>query len=108
MTKAPGNHQLGKGWHSRGYLPHLDVPGLIQFVTFRLVDSVPNELIKQWQQTLQVQADPALDTASTLRRRVEKYADTGHGACYLQEVRAAKIVRAALLHFHGQRYWLLA
>lgn len=25
-----------KGWYSRGYLPHLDVPGLLQSITFRL------------------------------------------------------------------------
>lgn len=25
-----------RGWHERGYLPHCDKPGLVQFVTFRL------------------------------------------------------------------------
>src|SRR6059036_1400901 len=29
------------GWHARGYLPHCDKPGLIQFVTFRLDDAMP-------------------------------------------------------------------
>ena len=24
------------GWHQRGYLPHYDVPGVMQLVTFRL------------------------------------------------------------------------
>ncbi len=24
-----------KGWYSRGYLPHLDVPDLLQSITFR-------------------------------------------------------------------------
>ena len=30
-----------KGWHSRGYLPHFDSADTIQFVTFRLFDSLP-------------------------------------------------------------------
>jgi hypothetical protein len=29
------------GWHERGYLPHFDFPDLVQFVTFRLEDSMP-------------------------------------------------------------------
>ena len=27
------------GWHERGYLPHCDFPGLVQFITFRLANS---------------------------------------------------------------------
>jgi len=30
-----------KGWNSRGYLPHFDSAETIQFITFRLVDSLP-------------------------------------------------------------------
>jgi hypothetical protein len=30
-----------RGWHERGYLPHCDKPGLVQFITFRLRDSMP-------------------------------------------------------------------
>ena len=29
------------GWHERGYLPHCDFPNVVQFVTFRLEDSMP-------------------------------------------------------------------
>ncbi len=36
-----------KGWHSRGYLPHLDVPGLLQSVTFHLADSLPRQAVEQ-------------------------------------------------------------
>jgi putative transposase len=32
-----------KGWHSRGYLPHFDSQEIVQFVTFRLADSLPKE-----------------------------------------------------------------
>jgi putative transposase len=30
-----------KGWHSRGYLPHFDSQEIVQFVTYRLADSLP-------------------------------------------------------------------
>src|SRR5215218_438007 len=29
-----------KGWHSRNYLPHFDSQDVVQFVTFRLADSL--------------------------------------------------------------------
>jgi putative transposase len=32
---------MQKGWHSRGYLPHFDSMDTVQFVTFRLADSLP-------------------------------------------------------------------
>jgi hypothetical protein len=35
-----------KGWHSRGYLPHFDSPETIQFVTFRLADSLPRQALE--------------------------------------------------------------
>jgi putative transposase len=36
-----------KGWHSRGYLPHLDTGDVVQFVTFRLADSLPKEAVER-------------------------------------------------------------
>jgi hypothetical protein len=36
-----------KGWYSRGYLPHLDAPGTLQFVTFHLADSLPRQAVEQ-------------------------------------------------------------
>ena len=36
---------LLNGWHSRGYLPHLKREGATYFVTFRLADSLPRELL---------------------------------------------------------------
>lgn len=36
-----------KSWHSRGYLPHFDSAETVQFVTFRLADSLPKRLPKR-------------------------------------------------------------
>jgi hypothetical protein len=40
------------GWHERGYLPHCDYPGLVQFVTFRLADSMPASRRAEWKHLL--------------------------------------------------------
>ena len=34
-----------RGWHSRGYLPHFDMPGTVQAVTFHLADPLPVHVV---------------------------------------------------------------
>jgi putative DNA methylase len=89
-----------KGWYSRGYLPHFDHPSLLQFITFRLADSLPQEVIQKLTQTVK--------DAASRRRSIEAYLDAGHGACPLREPDNAHSVEEALLHFDGERYRLLA
>ncbi len=96
--------------HTRGYLPHFDVPGLVQFITFRLKDSVPSPVIARWKEELRITEitkadDPAM---AELRKRIARYEDEGHGACHLRNARIAEMVQQALLHFDGERYRLLA
>ncbi len=43
-----------KGWHERGYLPHCDQPGLTQFITFRLWDSMPASRRGEWEHLLSI------------------------------------------------------
>ena len=99
-----------KEWHSRGYLPHLDQPELIQFVTFRLSDSVPAEVVAAWKAKLALTGrEPADDPrCAELRERIERYSDQGHGACWLRDERIAESIEKTLLHFDGVRYRLLA
>ncbi len=106
---------IHKGWHQRGYLPHLDVPGLIQALTFRLHDSVPSDLIAAWKEELQWTEDRAAMDAglweeqrNELRRRIAKFEDAGHGACHLREPEMARLTEDALQYFDGQRYSLQA
>jgi hypothetical protein len=40
-------------WYSRGYLPHRDRIHLLQSITFRLADSMPQELLEQLEKELQ-------------------------------------------------------
>jgi REP element-mobilizing transposase RayT len=109
---APGNAAIpgGTRWYSRGYLPHLDQSGLYQSITFRLHDSVPEQVIQQWKEELHWRADLPADAAPViaLRRRIVLYEDAGHGVCWLRDKRIATLVQNTLLHFDGQRYRLIA
>src|SRR5947207_1926642 len=125
------------GWHSRGYVPHWDHPGMIQSLNFRLGDSLPQEVLEKWKQELELSrlGAPASRRHKTandghhetgwrdasapgnedepkraveLRRRIEEYLDAGHGACWLHRPEIAALVEGALLHFDTQRYLLLA
>ncbi len=91
---------MHRGWHHRGYLPHLDAPDVVQAVTFRLADGLPTEVVlrlkAQWR-----------DDAAVLRRLVAHQLDAGHGRCVLANLEAMRIVRAALLHGHQRDYRLL-
>ena len=90
------------GWHERGYLPHCDFPGIVQFVTFRLADSMPESRRGEWEHLLKIEDD------REKRTRLEEYLDRGIGECHLRDPRISQIAEAALLYFHNQRYELLA
>jgi REP element-mobilizing transposase RayT len=95
------------GWRSRGYLPHFDGGDqLPQSITFRLVDSVPAKVIELW--LAELQAKPATGREMELRRRIEKYLDSGYGACHLRNARIGSLVEDALLFFDSERYRLHA
>ncbi len=85
-----------KGWHSRGYLPHFDSAETIQFVTFRLADSLPRAVA----QVLACLQDNLAETDGKL--------DTGLGSCWLGQPAIARLTQQALLHFDSVRYRLLA
>lgn len=101
-TPQPGSAGVSpaKGWHSRGYVPHLDHPGLIQSITFRLADALPVSVINRLRQ-----GEP---DDRRLLERLEDYLNPGHGECLLRDPTHAQTVENALLHFDGQRYRLLA
>ena len=111
------------GWHERGYLPHCDKPGLTQFITFRLSDSMPESRRGEWEHLLALSArsdaprsgarNIALRedlTAAQREQRVklEEYLDRGLGECHLRDPRIAAWIEKAILYHHDQRFSVLA
>ena len=90
------------GWHERGVLPHCDFTGLVQFVTFRLADSMPASRRGEWAHLLSIK------DIREKRTKLEEYLDRGVGECWLRHPRIASLCEDALLFFHNDRYELLA
>jgi REP element-mobilizing transposase RayT len=89
-------------FRNRGYLPHLEQPNSVYFVTFRLAGSLPKEVLAEWQaQATEEGSD------DELTEKIQRYLDLGNGVCHLRNPQVARIVRDALLHFDGTRYRLL-
>ncbi len=99
-------HPAISGWRSRDYLPHFDQPGLVQSITFRLADSLPQEVLDRWEQELADLGDE--ERQIEREKKIGHWLDQGHGACHLRDPRIAEMVENALLHFDGERYRLLA
>lgn len=93
-------------WYSRGYLPHFDMSGVTQTMTFRLADSMPESVLELWREELRHM--PKEESDLERRKRIDAYLDQGHGSCYLKDERLAEIVQNALLYYDGQRYLLHA
>jgi REP element-mobilizing transposase RayT len=127
---SPDDQAKGfRGWHERGYLPHYDKPGLTQFVTFRLWDSLPASRGGEWEHLLTINersdaprsgtrsiASPE-ETAATekgrnatreLRQKLEEYLDRSRGECFLRDSRVATLMEDAMRFHHSQRFELLA
>jgi len=86
------------GWRSRGYLPHLDAPDLVQHVVFRLADSLPAH----------IREEIAKISPADQVRAVDASLDRGYGRRDLAIPEIAKRVQFALLQFDGERYATIA
>jgi REP element-mobilizing transposase RayT len=113
-------NRFRSGIHSRGYLPHVKREGASYFVTFRLADSLPKEVLLQYEQEKAERLrrlndftkrgetinDSEEQIARDFRRGVERYLDRGAGACHLRRSDVADLVASTLQHFHQSRYLL--
>ena len=83
------------GWHQRGYLPHHDVPGVTQFVTFRLADALPASRRSEWEALLKIESE------RQRRMELEAYLDRGAGECWLARPEIAAVAESALRYFEA-------
>lgn len=101
-----------KGIHSRGYLPHWDFADSVQAITFRLADSLPNKLLREWRDELKSlidSTDPKISgrAKAELQKRISRHEDSGHGTCLLGKPEHAKVVQDHLIKGHGVAYKLI-
>ena len=110
-----GFDEQGELTQSRRNLPHWEQEGATYFVTFRLADSISDDVLRQWKEEFDswMKHHPQpwdAKTAHEYTRRFfdehEDWLDRGYGSCLLSQAKAAEIVGGALRHFDGERYWL--
>jgi REP element-mobilizing transposase RayT len=89
-----------RGWRARGYLPHYDVPGVLQFLTFRLHDAMPTSRRSEWAALMH------LEDSLERRKKLERYLDQGQGECWLRRPEVAEVAMQAFRFFDGKRYRL--
>jgi len=111
---------LSASIRSRGYLPHWESDHPTYFVTFRLADSLPRDLLDRLrrereaiQRSCQAKTSVSADRKRAIKLRAllqkaERLLDGGLGQCYMRDPRIAQIVADTLRHFREQRYHLLA
>jgi REP element-mobilizing transposase RayT len=106
---------LRSGIHSRGYLPHVKREGASYFVTFRLVDSLPKEVLLGFEHeqaealrrlAANANREQVEEIHRDLRRKIERYLDKGAGECHLRRPEIADMAAEAVRHFHGEQYLL--
>jgi REP element-mobilizing transposase RayT len=106
--------------HDRGRLPHWEKENGTYFITFRLADSLPKSVLDQ----IDSERQAIVRTANQLHRAlspderrkiqrlstpvIERFLDSGAGACYLRNPLIAEEIANTLAHFDRQRYRLFA
>jgi len=89
-----------KEFHStRRNLPHWQQPDATYFVTFRLANSLPEEVRERFEEMQRLDDSGAFAW-------IERYLDAGSGDCILGIPEHAEIVVSSLRHFDGKRYAL--
>jgi putative DNA methylase len=91
-------------WHSRGYLPHFEGGEKAQFITIRLNDSLPQNVLRRWQKELEDEENPK----ALLRERIETFLDQGYGKCHLRKPDVASMMQDSLLFGDSKTYRLLS
>ncbi len=108
-------------------LPHWSQAGVVCFITFRLHDSMPREVVDRWRgeragwlirhginpnkpawrDDLQ-QLDQPLQAEfyATFSTRWHNELDKCHGSCVLKDTANFQIVAESFLKFDGKRYWM--
>src|SRR6266566_9713370 len=115
-----GRHVPFRGFEPRGEvgiarrrLPHWRQVGMTYFITFRLADSVPQSLLRQWRDERAVwlqwhpqpwRLDERLEYEERFIGRMHEWLDAGMGACHMRRSDVRAQIELCLLQFDGTRY----
>jgi putative transposase len=97
---------MGKGIYTRGFLPHWDFEKSTQAITFRLADSVPVAVIRDWKNQLVVKPEVNVREVE-LHRLIARYEDMGHGTAVLGNPDCAAMIQNKLIDGHRSRHSLI-
>jgi putative transposase len=105
---------------TRGYLPHWYKPGCAHFITYRLADSIPTALLRDWKREreavirqardlpVKLQAERRLNAHRQFFRHYDQFLDKRCETKWLVDARVASAVRENLYHHKASQYELLA
>ena len=111
LTDYPFFEKEGETSRTKGNLPHWNQKNKIYFITFRLGDSLPLDVLRRYEEYCKYQ-EHVIETNGGLpedwkRYEVEKhnkvlnYLDKGYGSCLLKQSAVRKIVVDTLHFFDG-------
>jgi S-adenosylmethionine decarboxylase proenzyme len=106
--------------HERGYLPHWEMENGIYFVTFRLADSLPKNVLdqvrderEQYEKALtnlerELKPEEKRKMETLFSEKFDEFLDAGSGECYLKNPEIAGLVEKALKFYDEEKYRLFA
>jgi REP element-mobilizing transposase RayT len=99
----------------RNRLPHWQQGDVWCFVTWRLADALPSEILFKWKEErklwLRQHPEPWDEQTEAMYHRrfsrpLDQWLDQGRGACLLRNPACSSVVASALRHFDQERYLL--
>jgi len=100
---------------SGGYLPHWEQQGACYFITFRLADSLPSELLEKWKgdRAVWMNENPqpwSEETENEYHRifslKIEAWLDQGRGECVIKDDAVRDIVLSKILEKHSETHFI--
>lgn len=94
-------------------LPHWQQESVLQFVTFRLGDSLPASKLNAWRENRKIFLDQnpkpwteekEFEYRRLFTQRFEEYLDEGAGSCIFLDTENRHLMESILMKFHGEKY----
>ena len=97
-------------------LPHWNQSCCVQFVTFRLADSLPQTKLQEFTDNKRVWLEhhpkpwdeATQEEYDSFANAMEKWIDAGYGSCVLSERQIRNVVIETLMHYDSEHYYLHA